>query len=1126
MRCRVVGIALLCYASTALAGIQDYDSIMSAVRARDLTQLKKLVSAGYDINATANGMTPLCETVYSKDYQGYEMLLTQGAALYALCMKNMSPQVANEFYAGQPKLGTYYTGTMADAQVTPGAGAIIADTLVYSGEVGLGAVALGALAFSGGGGGGGSSSGSGSGSDDDSGDDSGSGSSSGDTPIIIPDSPYQADQDDVSQYETVSYFAKVKMGEDKNGEDIYTNSFLPSLNASWAYARGYTGYKVNRNESGQLIESGENAITDEKVNIAILDNGFFINNTKLQSNLASSLFDANGQFSPPVISRIYGACKNSGDADCWKEGSITVHGGQESILIYQEYGTQRWVDLDEWEKYRYNTTFNLGGQDFYTYDAHNPLPAPDIAMMMSPDGLYGFLVNDSIQWSQHIYQRDENPTFSVDDLAVGWVYTPGDPSQNQSVYYCTKDRLFCAQKTTTGYQLISASALANLESSGQFVIKENLNMMHGSYVAGLAVGARDGSGNFHGVAFDAAWIPVAIDFPAGETLEYISDAVEFGADIINLSLAPTSPVALAGLKDGSDTLAKNLATNFVVHPEWKHAYEVAANHNKIMVFAAGNEGDEEGHDVDENNPYEWRYESSILAAAPALEEFSRGSDHDLTNLVVAVVSVDADNKLSDFSAICGQNKDWCIAAPGENLLSVNGMIGSGTSASAPLVSGALAVIKGAFPHLTNQQVVQILFETAQDLGEEGVDEIYGYGLVDLDAATKPVGQTVMAMSTVASGASISTASSKITIPTVLQGMTAKLPQNIVVLDKYQRAFAVPTATLIKTVKHENQLKNRFKSLMAGDEHQVVATDRFTMAWSERHEDHRSSEMKYGFVDVAMALSDELTFGAFYNENTENNGGTYMGRTLNNPFTKMKEAWGMNGSYNFAKNWRVDTMWATGKNAFVDEDDWNDMDANRVNVLQTTLTWSGLENVAFKLVSGLTDERASTLGLWGTGAFKSGNTRTTFFGAGATWRLSNKFQIEGMYYYGMAHNSDQSALIKMSNITAESFAFNAMYTPDERHSYGVALISPMRIRSGIAEINLPVARDSYEDVMYRSVARADLKPSAREYDLSSYYTNRLTDAVSVQTELGVRFNPDHQAGAAPDYRGLISVKIEI
>jgi len=51
----------------------------------------------------------------------------------------------------------------------------------------------------------------------------------------------------------------------------------------------------------------------------------------------------------------------------------------------------------------------------------------------------------------------------------------------------------------------------------------------------------------------------------------------------------------------------------------------------------------------------------------------------------------------------------------------------GTSASAPHVSGAAALILQAFPDYSPDQVIEFLESRAVDLGDDGSDNIYGYG---------------------------------------------------------------------------------------------------------------------------------------------------------------------------------------------------------------------------------------------------------------------------------------------------------------------------------------------------------------------------------------------------------------
>jgi serine protease len=59
---------------------------------------------------------------------------------------------------------------------------------------------------------------------------------------------------------------------------------------------------------------------------------------------------------------------------------------------------------------------------------------------------------------------------------------------------------------------------------------------------------------------------------------------------------------------------------------------------------------------------------------------------------------------------------------------------SGTSASSPHVSGVAALVLSADPTLSNDEVQRILDRTAENLGNPGRDNAFGWGLVDAEAA--------------------------------------------------------------------------------------------------------------------------------------------------------------------------------------------------------------------------------------------------------------------------------------------------------------------------------------------------------------------------------------------------------
>ena len=107
---------------------------------------------------------------------------------------------------------------------------------------------------------------------------------------------------------------------------------------------------------------------------------------------------------------------------------------------------------------------------------------------------------------------------------------------------------------------------------------------------------------------------------------------------------------------------------------------------------------------------------------------------------LVVGAVDADDKLAYFSNGCGPSKMWCLVAPGRSLsISIRCRRNlcrsrSGTSFAAPHVSGALAVIKSAAPSMPMEVVRAVLLTTSRDLGEKGVDDVFGWGIPDVDKA--------------------------------------------------------------------------------------------------------------------------------------------------------------------------------------------------------------------------------------------------------------------------------------------------------------------------------------------------------------------------------------------------------
>lgn len=235
--------------------------------------------------------------------------------------------------------------------------------------------------------------------------------------------------------------------------------------------------------------------------------------------------------------------------------------------------------------------------------------------------------------------------------------------------------------------------------------------MHGTAVTGI-IGARLNSKGLAGVASESniLFLKFKRFMSDSETLELFEKAEEFRADIISNSWGTgnVSPIVKAKIVD--------LATN------GRNGKGVS------IVFAAGNEsvnidGDEasipEVISVGATNKYNLRADYSNYGAA--LDIVAPGGEYlGITTLdpsgVAGVASIDEDYLLYNDS---------------------NGFVG--TSASAPIVSGVIALMLEKNPNLTRVQIENILKNTADKIGSvsydgNGHNDYYGHGKVNLSRA--------------------------------------------------------------------------------------------------------------------------------------------------------------------------------------------------------------------------------------------------------------------------------------------------------------------------------------------------------------------------------------------------------
>ncbi len=310
---------------------------------------------------------------------------------------------------------------------------------------------------------------------------------------------------------------------------------------------------------------------------------------------------------------------------------------------------------------------------------------------------------------------------------------------------------------------------------------------HGTFVAGIMAASRGATADvnagsasaIHGVAFDADVISVGFR-DVGEHLEDIlgenptPDQVRDLPNLIrNLEAGLERQIASAFQRLNGRATAINASFGLPGNIEDFDAGELRGRFSNVIeaiaqadtpagartiyVWAAGNAGGE----GDPNGSADPASSVEIAAGLPVRIPELRG--HSL-----AVVATDREGRIAPFSSRCGIAKAFCLAALGVDVAGpVPGYYcpagtpecylafeEAGTSAAAPFVTGGIGLLAQHFRgQLGNDEIVARLLATADRSGAYADSDTYGQGFLDLDAATRPVGETRMLTAGSLSGAS-------------------------------------------------------------------------------------------------------------------------------------------------------------------------------------------------------------------------------------------------------------------------------------------------------------------------------------------------------------------------------------
>jgi subtilisin family serine protease len=210
---------------------------------------------------------------------------------------------------------------------------------------------------------------------------------------------------------------------------------------------------------------------------------------------------------------------------------------------------------------------------------------------------------------------------------------------------------------------------------------------HGTHVAGITGAITNNVTGIAGVSWYNPIMPIKVldENGEGSLFEITSGirwATDHGAKVINMSLGDSEPSQM-------------------LYDAIRYAYEK----DVVLIAAAGNDN----------------------VGTPM---YPAGYDE-----VLSVSAVDQEQQKAIFSNY-GDHMD--VTAPGEHIPSTfpdnNYVFMSGTSMAAPHVTGLAGLIRSLQPELNNEEVMQVIRQTAEDLGAEGHDPYFGFGEISVAGA--------------------------------------------------------------------------------------------------------------------------------------------------------------------------------------------------------------------------------------------------------------------------------------------------------------------------------------------------------------------------------------------------------
>ena len=623
---------------------------------------------------------------------------------------------------------------------------------------------------------------------------------------------------------------------------------------------------------------------------------------------------------------------------------------------------------------------------------------------------------------------------------------------------------------------------------------------HGTAIASIIAGEDDPDWphDAHGVAWGAdlaffalplgdapeTYDPITVDdLPEIDEFirEYIGTSIDWryeerGIDFLNMSLAVSGLIQNFSEEDLREYLAPGLDL----------LAQEGSDEKVVLVWAAGNYN---GLDCILDLPE--CVDGLVEARSAGLMAGLTARIPELRGHSVAVVAVRPDGEISDFSNHCGIAADYCLAAPGEDILvayfgpSRDGRIGvrgtatsGGTSFAAPIVTGGLALMKHYFrSQLSNTDLLARLLRTANSSGPYADPDLYGRGLMDLGAATSPVGTSTVALGDQVKGPGAALGMTGLQLGQAFgDGLTLSLAgQEIAAFDALGAPFWYDFSRLTP-VSETALLSERLRAFqrMPALAPQHPASDAVLIPLLAPPAGSAAPALPLRLAISGTSAAEAASHLAFRGHSLLATMPVTAGLTATAVTTEGVD--GQDPASGAALSWR-----APGA------------------LLGFRAGWMG--------------ERQALLGTDPAGAFGSLASNAVFAGIEAEGNLG-PWQLSAAAEAGSVNARPRGGLFRnVSNISTSGFALRAARPAADGRAFRVSLSQPLRVEGGEALLAFPSGRTKAGEVVHSAVA-AGLEPSGRQIDLAFEWQQPLDHGV-LRLGATVSRQPGHRRDAEPE-----------